>query len=33
MGKDRDNEPVRVRFAPSPTGLTHLGRGGTASPG
>lgn len=27
---DRDTKPVRVRFAPSPTGLTHLGSARTA---
>lgn len=28
--KDIDNRPVRVRFAPSPTGLTHIGSARTA---
>lgn len=30
MNKERDKSPVRVRFAPSPTGLTHLGSARTA---
>lgn len=30
MGKERDSVAVRVRFAPSPTGLTHLGSARTA---
>jgi glutamyl-tRNA synthetase len=29
-GIDRDKQPVRVRFAPSPTGLTHIGSARTA---
>jgi glutamyl-tRNA synthetase len=29
-GLDRDKQPVRVRFAPSPTGLTHIGSARTA---
>jgi glutamyl-tRNA synthetase len=29
-GLDRDKRPVRVRFAPSPTGLTHIGSARTA---
>ncbi len=27
---NKNNTPVRVRFAPSPTGLTHLGSARTA---
>jgi glutamyl-tRNA synthetase len=30
MGNERDKRPVRVRFAPSPTGLTHIGSARTA---
>jgi len=29
-GLNRDKQPVRVRFAPSPTGLTHIGSARTA---
>ncbi|MGD8457494.1 MAG: glutamate--tRNA ligase [Anaerolineales bacterium] len=30
MENERDNQPARVRFAPSPTGLTHIGSARTA---
>jgi len=30
MGSEKDARPVRVRFAPSPTGLTHIGSARTA---